>query len=391
MNSLFYELIRVSIGTQDSLSHIPSESEWAELYDIATKQSLVGICFAGIQRLVDSVNEYYYGMSMIQYLTWTGISAKIQQWNEMASCDCERVEEMFEAKGYWTCIIKGQRVARYYGRLSPLRQSGDIDIWAMPRELVQEGDCAGLIARARKETIRRILKEEPDRIFWPHHIDYTPKDSAALQTSCGIEVHFTPSTIFDLVTNRKVQRYFERNIHRSEHALPPDVDVVFQLMHLRKHLISEGVGMRQVIDLYMTLRALRKECGNSWKTKRGELMATIRDLRMESFTAGMMWVLETVFFGGRAADGVKRCDDLLLCDGDAQRGNFILGEIAKGGNFGKHNKDLSPMGDSPLSRTWFFTKLALRNVRYFPAESLWNPVYRLCTAIWKRWMRYETR
>ena len=51
INKLFFELIRVALGNADSLSLKPSDKEWRLLYDMAKKQSLVGICFAAVQRL----------------------------------------------------------------------------------------------------------------------------------------------------------------------------------------------------------------------------------------------------------------------------------------------------------------------------------------------------
>ena len=59
MNDIFFELIRVAIGTQESpstglragLSRLPSEAEWEELFEMAVKQSLVGICFTGMHTL----------------------------------------------------------------------------------------------------------------------------------------------------------------------------------------------------------------------------------------------------------------------------------------------------------------------------------------------------
>ena len=83
INHLFFELIRVAIGMQDTLSRVPSTQEWKQLYDMAMKQSLLGICFAGVQKVMDSENEDYCGMPEMLYLTWMGMAAKIQQRNEV--------------------------------------------------------------------------------------------------------------------------------------------------------------------------------------------------------------------------------------------------------------------------------------------------------------------
>ena len=51
IDKLFFELIRVAIGSQVCLSRTPKVKEWQELYAMAKKQSLVGVCFAGVQKL----------------------------------------------------------------------------------------------------------------------------------------------------------------------------------------------------------------------------------------------------------------------------------------------------------------------------------------------------
>ena len=48
IEKLFVQLLKVSIGMQACLSHTPTADEWGELYAMAKKQSLVGICFAGV-------------------------------------------------------------------------------------------------------------------------------------------------------------------------------------------------------------------------------------------------------------------------------------------------------------------------------------------------------
>lgn len=46
--SLFPELIQVALRAKASLSLLPTADEWGELYSLAKKQSLVGVCFAGV-------------------------------------------------------------------------------------------------------------------------------------------------------------------------------------------------------------------------------------------------------------------------------------------------------------------------------------------------------
>lgn len=79
MDELFFELILVAICTQESLSRLPLAREWGELYKAAKKQSLVGVCFAALQRLGADADEGFarIGMSEIQYFTWMGMAAKI--------------------------------------------------------------------------------------------------------------------------------------------------------------------------------------------------------------------------------------------------------------------------------------------------------------------------
>lgn len=90
MKEVFFELIRVAIGTQETLSRLPSAREWGKLYKMARKQSLVGVCFAGLKRLGADADDGFanIGMSKMQYLTWMGQAVQIQQKNELVNRQC---------------------------------------------------------------------------------------------------------------------------------------------------------------------------------------------------------------------------------------------------------------------------------------------------------------
>jgi hypothetical protein len=53
IDKLFYELLQVSVGQLDCLTRGPSPEEWHELYDIAHRQQVVGLCYVGLQRLFE--------------------------------------------------------------------------------------------------------------------------------------------------------------------------------------------------------------------------------------------------------------------------------------------------------------------------------------------------
>ena len=159
INKLFFELIQVAIGTRICLSHTPSADEWGELYAMAKKQSLVGVCFAGVQKLQTQRQE----PPEMLYLTWMGMAAKIQQRNEVVNRQCAELQAKLSADGFKSCILKGQGVALMYPEhIKGLRQSGDIDVWM---------SCDGNLKERRAKIIEYVRKREPDAKAFIHHVD----------------------------------------------------------------------------------------------------------------------------------------------------------------------------------------------------------------------------
>ena len=123
MNKLFFELIQVAIGNRACLSHTPLVDEWSELYAMAKKQSLVGICFAGLQKLYnfdkqepninnpqpDSTHNQEpitKNLDEVQYLQWMGMAAKVQQRNEVVNRQTADVYSRIVADGGKACVAE---------------------------------------------------------------------------------------------------------------------------------------------------------------------------------------------------------------------------------------------------------------------------------------------
>ena len=91
LEQIFFELIRVSIGTQDLLSRLPSETEWEKLFEMAVKQSLVGVCFVGLHTLGDGFTKI--GMSEELFFDWMGMAAQINMKNDVINEKCVELQD----------------------------------------------------------------------------------------------------------------------------------------------------------------------------------------------------------------------------------------------------------------------------------------------------------
>ena len=357
IEKLFFELVRVAIGTADSLSHTPSNKEWKALYDMAKKQSLVGVCFAGLQRLGADADEGFarIGMSEMMYLTWMGITAQIQSKNETVNAQCVELTNKFRLDGFDVVVLKGQSAARRYGSLTLLRQSGDIDAW---------------LTGSREKIKKYITKNyEVGEVIYNHAHVKVFEDTE-------VEVHFTPSWLYSPSCNKTLQEWFdgfkdpkgssairfEFPEHDGFKSPSVEFDLVYLMLHAYRHLMHEGLGLRQVMDYYFALRAVPE----GFKVQ--EVSSTFKSLGLLKFAGAMMYVMQVVF-------GLEEKD--MICTLDEKRGKRLLAEIIRGGNMGRGDdrtgKSKSRMGYfwEHVSRQWSF-------MRDYPSEVLWSP-------LWKTW------
>ena len=93
-----------------------------------------------------------------------------------------------------------------------------------------------------------------------------------------IEVHYkTSSGIFNPFANKRLQRFLEQEIERSEKVAEgfcvPSVKftLVMQLAHIQHHFFKTGIGLKQLVDYYVLLQQVSDE-------ERAEVSAMLRRL-----------------------------------------------------------------------------------------------------------------
>lgn len=378
IKNLFFELIRVAIGTQETLSRPPSKTEWTALYDMAKKQALLGICFAGLQKLYNSVNQeprtknpqsepthnpepITQNLDEVQYLTWMGMAAKIQQRNEVVNRQCAELQAKLSADGMRSCVLKGQGIARLYSEnLRLLRQSGDIDMLV---------DCDFVRAASFAKSSTDIT------VKWAY------KDiSLPIFQDTEVELHIKPGLMFNPFHNRTWQNWYNSNkdiIFLPESGIgfsTPSIEfnLIYILHHCYMHLFESGVGLRQVMDYYFVLRAANKEVPDGFsfdsaqEPKFQKVSNTLKSLGLVKFASAMMWVQKEVF-------GLE--EKYMICEPKEKEGRFLLNEILQSGNFGKQDDRFERNISNRKDKLKYFFKRSGILVSHYPQESLWMPWY----------------
>lgn len=346
--ALFLRLVRVSLGTQSELPVVPTSSQWQALFAQARRQTLVGVLYAGIERLPEGQRP---PRPLLRQ--WFAETERLRRLNRLMNERAAEAHRLFLREGFRNVVLKGQSVARLYP--DPLlRTPGDIDLWL-------EGGRRRVVRWARR-------RGRVEGLTYCHlHLP--------LFRDVELEVHFRPSYLHAPLANARLQRWF-REMAASQFAheveLPGGAgliaaptaafDRVFILQHIYRHLFGEGVGLRQLIDYYHVLRqgfdAVEREAS----------VRTLSRLGMTRFSRAVSWIMSDVF----GLDG-----RYLLTPPDARGGRFLLREVLTGGNFGKYDPRIDrTRHDRLIPRVWTSLRRNMRFVRAYPREILWNPVFR---------------
>ena len=99
MMQLFYELIQLAVGTRQRLSRIPSAEEWQCLFSASQKQSLVGICFQGINNLYLNNPEMVANLPGALKMKWMAMAVGIQRNNSLIRQRARELSSLFAADG----------------------------------------------------------------------------------------------------------------------------------------------------------------------------------------------------------------------------------------------------------------------------------------------------
>ena len=358
--SVIFDFLKYCLGAKGDMSNVVAGMDWRLLYEFASKQAMLGVCFDGIERLGKEYPEDLKQNPIDRNLlmSWMGAAQQIRRQNVKVNVVAGKLYSMLREDGLRCCILKGQGNALMYPNPYS-RNPGDIDVWV----------------NASREQITEYAKKhfelEDDMRF--HHLETT-------MDGVPVELHFFPGIMNNLVYNARLQKWFKRNADlqcSNVVSLPDDAgeiavptaafNVVYQLTHLYHHFFDEGIGMRQIVDYYFVV------ISDELLVIRDTLQRELKYLGLWKFAGAVMYVLHEVL-------GLS--EEKMIAPMDEKRGKLLLAEILSGGNFGQYD-ERHGFGHSSFGHNMQRLCRDLRLMRYYPAEALSEPIFRTWHFFWR--------
>ena len=421
---IFFDFLRFCIGSAKEIPDSLKEADWKELYRIAQKQCLVGVLFDGIKKLPTE----HVGMKKELLLQWMAESQMLEKANVRLNDAAIQVSEWFRKKGFRTCILKGQGNALIYPNPYS-RTPGDIDIW------VEGGD---------KRVISFVRSISPHEKACYHHIEFPSYKGVEVEVHYrpSFLLCFWHNRKLQKYYERVKEEQFSHRVmlgKQGEIAIPTvEFNLIFQLTHIYAHLMNEGIGLRQLLDYYYVLCDFYKvyqnfsnpsvslskgsstfspspsssgsgdvtalRCSEPLRYKDGgpskvspdcagwdrlgisgdtassdqsavldSVQKELKELGLWKFAGAIMYIIQEVF--GLSASR-------LIVPPNEKYGRFVLNEVLEAGNFGRHDKR-NRFGKSKLGHNLQRVYRDMRLVRYFSAEALSEPFFRVWHFFWR--------
>lgn len=364
VHSQFFELLRIAIGRQDRFRQNPTEDSWEQMLLQANRQAVTGPLYMALGRLPA---EQRPPRTVI--LNWHACTEKIRHDNRKANRDAAWACECFRKAGFRNVLLKGQGNATLYP--DPLlRHPGDVDVWL-------KGSRSRIIGYVRS--------------FFPDIKMQWIEMEFPIKKGCCIEVHTMPSFMSNPFDNRRLARYFREHAEEtfnnhitiyiergggegSVNIPTTQVNMLFQLTHIYRHIFNCGIGMRQIMDYYYLLNSANASSYTE------ETYAEVKKLHMTRFCSALMWIMHEVF-------GMD--ESSLIGPVNTEEGRFLLDEIMTAGNFGHHDPRINRTRHGKWANFKMMTLRNLRFLRRYPREVIWNPWYRICQYLWRLFHGYK--
>ena len=231
----FLELVKDGLwGNGNPIIRIDETTDWQEVYQLATEQSVLGLVLGGLEH--SNVKP-----PQPLLLQWIGEVQMIEHRNRAINLFVAELVEKMRFADIYTTLIKGQGVAQCYKK--PLwRSAGDVDFCLNEENFVKAREFLRPLAvngyDPNDDNSRNISAKVGN---WDIELHANQFTGLSRRVDNGIK-----TVLNDVLNKGHIRCWMNGN---TQVLLPnADCDALLIFTHFLKHFYKGGIGLRQICD-----------------------------------------------------------------------------------------------------------------------------------------------
>lgn len=335
-------------GEEGTVAEWLRDCQWKSLLELSKEQCVFGILADVLATFKGNVE-----VSRDVLLIWIGLVMKLEQRNIKMNRMVISLFGKMRSLGLHPVLMKGQAFAQNYP--NPLhRVCGDIDLY-----FKQQDDCKKAIDWAIRVG---GYAHQGNESAWEHKhfaINLKGFEVELHYQMCRFENHRLQKRLQNIIDHEFAvnEPYYVRIEGEEIETVPPTLSVLHQLMHISRHLLEAGVGIRQICDLAVYID---RHCD---EINADVLRRYVEELQLGEVAGALGYILVEML-------GLKK--EKWPLEIVADHAEFIIREIFDGGNFGRQRTAFQ-RNENVFVRKWhsmtYFVKRCLLFRHLLPAES----------------------
>lgn len=361
-NDFIFMLVRSALW-QKPLDHFNMTPwEYKEVMEVAEKQCVTGL-------MIDCLKSNGVNLQKKCVVHMLKLQNSLTKTNRLLNEGVVELSKLFNEHQIRYAIVKGQTIAALYPK-PELRVPGDIDFWVAPK------DISKAITVLNQAWDTHLIEEK----FGLKHMGFKRRG-----------FHYELHKKLLALTTKKNVKYLDQLIElKGPYSInvggydmvmtaEPTVNVLYTFCHLFHHLRMEGLAWRQLCDWAVMMKHYQTEIDNAL------LLEYLKTMGYTKAYAAFGSILVRKL-------GLPESDfPLPITTKDEKRGNKILEDILKHGNWGIYDSNI---GDKHIlkNKIKFWSSGIVRNFKYLdlaPKEALSYTICRIPTMMigWLRGTR----
>lgn len=357
ISQTFLSLLRAGLWDRhvDDLSTFPlSSQDWEEVYEVSIRHTVESIVFDGIQLLPE---QYLPDRKL--HIRWLVRVEKIAQRNLWMNTCIVNQYIHFQEMGLDPILLKGQALAQYY--VNPLRRiCGDVD-WYF--EDKKQFSAAVAIIRAKGIEV----------------IPTAGRSACYMEKGCDVDLHAQLYDIHNPFAKHKLSEFTKKEVSNRETILIDGVSIslispleqsLLVNAHILKHLLSFGIGLRQICDAARLYHHFRGQ----WDIEAMDNLYS--QLNIQKWVTKLHTVLVAY---------IGLPEGSLPYKSKEEPAEWMLNDILQAGNFGFYDQRYGQTDSAQGGRRSQTKKRIWSNCKkyapYAPYEAMFFPITHLYTKI----------